>query len=216
MEHHNGSADRVCAVIFATCAGDAVDLEAAGPSPACVAGLLKQYLRDMLEPILTDALLMTFYRTLGTCTYKVQAHVPRARCSQRIMLSPPAQKSRTAQSGSRPSPPSSSSSRRRTPACCAPCSSICGGAFRPRACPFAFPPPNTHHASISVSLACRRVRAREQANKMTMQQLGIVFAPLLQIPAPLFALFLTEFDRLFPAAAPAVEPAAETPAPVSL
>lgn len=60
------------------------------------------------------------------------------------------------------------------------------------------------------------MRAREQANKMTMQQLGIVFAPLLQIPAPLFALFLTEFDRLFPAAAPAVEPAAETPAPVSL
>ena len=66
-------------------------------------------------------------------------------------------------------------------------------------------------------LVCRRVRAREQANKMTMQQLGIVFAPLLQIPAPLFALFLTEFDRLFPAplAVPAVVPTDPSPSSIA-
>ena len=48
-----------------------------------------------------------------------------------------------------------------------------------------------------------QVRAHEATNKMTLQQLGIVFAPLLQIPAPLFALFVTEYARLFSDAPPA-------------
>lgn len=34
-------------------------------------------------------------------------------------------------------------------------------------------------------------------NKMTVRNVGIVFAPTLNIPAPVFSLFLTEFDAIF-------------------
>lgn len=34
-------------------------------------------------------------------------------------------------------------------------------------------------------------------NKMTVRNVGIVFAPTLNIPAPVFATFLTEFDSIF-------------------
>lgn len=34
-------------------------------------------------------------------------------------------------------------------------------------------------------------------NKMTVRNVGIVFAPTLNIPAPVFSMFLTEFERIF-------------------
>lgn len=34
-------------------------------------------------------------------------------------------------------------------------------------------------------------------NKMTVRNVGIVFAPTLNIPAPVFSMFLTEFQRIF-------------------
>ena len=34
-------------------------------------------------------------------------------------------------------------------------------------------------------------------NKMTVRNVGIVFAPTLNIPAPVFSLFLTEYDEIF-------------------
>lgn len=34
-------------------------------------------------------------------------------------------------------------------------------------------------------------------NKMTIRNVGIVFSPTLNIPAPVFAMFLTEFDAIF-------------------
>jgi RalA-binding protein 1 len=34
-------------------------------------------------------------------------------------------------------------------------------------------------------------------NKMTVRNVGIVFAPTLNIPAPVFSMFLTEFDSIF-------------------
>lgn len=34
-------------------------------------------------------------------------------------------------------------------------------------------------------------------NKMTIRNVGIVFSPTLSIPAPVFAMFLTEFDAIF-------------------
>ena len=42
-----------------------MDLIAAQAAAGTVAGLLKQYLRDMVEPVLTDSLLMSFYATSG-------------------------------------------------------------------------------------------------------------------------------------------------------
>jgi RalA-binding protein 1 len=34
-------------------------------------------------------------------------------------------------------------------------------------------------------------------NKMTLRNVGIVFAPTLNMPAPVFSLFLTEYDNIF-------------------
>lgn len=34
-------------------------------------------------------------------------------------------------------------------------------------------------------------------NKMTVRNVGIVFAPTLNIPAPVFSMFLTDFDSIF-------------------
>lgn len=34
-------------------------------------------------------------------------------------------------------------------------------------------------------------------NKMTVRNVGIVFAPTLNIPAPVFSMFLTDFDQIF-------------------
>lgn len=34
-------------------------------------------------------------------------------------------------------------------------------------------------------------------NKMTVRNVGIVFAPTLNIPAPVFSMFLTDFDEIF-------------------
>ena len=45
-------------------------------------------------------------------------------------------------------------------------------------------------------------------NKMNVRNMGIVFSPTLNIPAPVFAMFLTEFDAIFGA-----EPAAMAPIP---
>ncbi len=36
-----------------------------------------------------------------------------------------------------------------------------------------------------------------ERNKMTIKNIGIVFSPTLNIPAPLFAMFLTDFDAIF-------------------
>lgn len=38
-------------------------------------------------------------------------------------------------------------------------------------------------------------------NKMTVRNVGIVFAPTLNIPAPVFSIFLTEYDEIFDDAA---------------
>jgi RalA-binding protein 1 len=38
-----------------------------------------------------------------------------------------------------------------------------------------------------------------ERNKMTIKNVGIVFSPTLNIPAPLFAMFLTDFDAIFDA-----------------
>lgn len=46
-----------------------------------------------------------------------------------------------------------------------------------------------------------------EVNKMSVRNVGIVFSPTLNIPAPVFAMFLTEFDAIFgegPEQAPAV------------
>lgn len=34
-------------------------------------------------------------------------------------------------------------------------------------------------------------------NKMTVRNVGIVFAPTLNIPAPVFSMFLTDYDSIF-------------------
>lgn len=53
-------------------------------------------------------------------------------------------------------------------------------------------------------------------NKMTIRNVGIVFSPTLNIPSPLFAAFLTDFDRIFtqvPPPAAALSPVMEHPDP---
>jgi RalA-binding protein 1 len=50
-------------------------------------------------------------------------------------------------------------------------------------------------------------------NKMTVRNVGIVFSPTLNIPAPVFSMFLTEFDGIFgPATAPSPPVEAAPPA----
>ena len=41
------------------------------------------------------------------------------------------------------------------------------------------------------------VREHEDSNHVTQQQLALEFGPLLQVPTPLFGLFLAEYDRIF-------------------
>jgi len=41
------------------------------------------------------------------------------------------------------------------------------------------------------------VREHEESNHVTQQQLALEFGPLLQVPTPLFGLFLAEYDRIF-------------------
>lgn len=36
-----------------------------------------------------------------------------------------------------------------------------------------------------------------EVNKMTVRNVGIVFAPTLNIPAPVFSMFLTDYERIF-------------------
>lgn len=36
-----------------------------------------------------------------------------------------------------------------------------------------------------------------EVNKMTIRNVGIVFAPTLNIPAPVFSMFLTDYERIF-------------------
>ncbi|KZF24677.1 hypothetical protein L228DRAFT_266991 [Xylona heveae TC161] len=42
-----------------------------------------------------------------------------------------------------------------------------------------------------------RITNNSDVNKMTVRNVGIVFSPTLNIPAPVFSMFLTEFDRIF-------------------
>lgn len=53
-------------------------------------------------------------------------------------------------------------------------------------------------------------------NKMTVRNIGIVFAPTLNIPAPVFSIFLTEYDRIFNNAPQQIPPAETLAAPASL
>lgn len=48
-------------------------------------------------------------------------------------------------------------------------------------------------------------------NKMTIRNVGIVFSPTLNIPAPVFAMFLTEYDAIFEA-----KPADSMPMPTEV
>ena len=41
------------------------------------------------------------------------------------------------------------------------------------------------------------MREHEEINHVTQQQLALEFGPLLQVPTPLFGLFLAEYDRIF-------------------
>lgn len=41
-----------------------------------------------------------------------------------------------------------------------------------------------------------------EVNKMTIRNVGIVFAPTLNIPAPVFSTFLTDYDKIFGAISP--------------
>lgn len=42
-----------------------------------------------------------------------------------------------------------------------------------------------------------RVINNSEVNKMSIRNVGIVFSPTLNIPAPVFSMFLTEFDTIF-------------------
>jgi RalA-binding protein 1 len=53
-------------------------------------------------------------------------------------------------------------------------------------------------------------------NKMTVRNIGIVFAPTLNIPAPVFSIFLTEYDSIFNNAPQQIPPAETLAAPASL
>jgi RalA-binding protein 1 len=53
-------------------------------------------------------------------------------------------------------------------------------------------------------------------NKMTVRNIGIVFAPTLNIPAPVFSIFLTEYDSIFNNAPQQIPPADTLTAPASL
>ncbi|GAM36848.1 hypothetical protein TCE0_022r06263 [Talaromyces pinophilus] len=53
-------------------------------------------------------------------------------------------------------------------------------------------------------------------NKMTVRNIGIVFAPTLNIPAPVFSIFLTEYDSIFNNAPQQLPPAETLAAPASL
>lgn len=53
-------------------------------------------------------------------------------------------------------------------------------------------------------------------NKMTVRNIGIVFAPTLNIPAPVFSIFLTEYDSIFIDAPQHMSPADKQAAQASL
>jgi RalA-binding protein 1 len=62
----------------------------------------------------------------------------------------------------------------------------------------------------ALSLFLIEIVNNSDVNKMTVRNVGIVFAPTLNIPAPVFSMFLTDFDSIFGDAgsnspAPAVE-----------
>lgn len=42
-----------------------------------------------------------------------------------------------------------------------------------------------------------RIINNSDVNKMTVRNVGIVFAPTLNIPAPVFSMFLTDYDQIF-------------------
>lgn len=53
-------------------------------------------------------------------------------------------------------------------------------------------------------------------NKMTVRNIGIVFAPTLNIPAPVFSIFLTEYDSIFNNAPQQISSGGPSAAPASL
>jgi RalA-binding protein 1 len=60
----------------------------------------------------------------------------------------------------------------------------------------------------ALSLFLIEIVNNSDVNKMTVRNVGIVFAPTLNIPAPVFSMFLTDFDSIFGDASsnsPAVE-----------
>ena len=49
----------------------------------------------------------------------------------------------------------------------------------------------------ALSLFLIEIVNNSDVNKMTVRNVGIVFAPTLNIPAPVFSMFLTDFDSIF-------------------
>jgi RalA-binding protein 1 len=57
-----------------------------------------------------------------------------------------------------------------------------------------------HVNIITLRAICQylvEVSSNQERNKMTVKNLGIVFSPTLSIPAPVFAMLLTDFDSIF-------------------
>ena len=77
-------------------------------------------------------------------------------------------------------------------------------------------PPANWTLIRSLSAFLIGVVSNSNINKMTVRNVGIVFSPTLNIPSPLFAAFLTSFDRIFtnePPPISALSPVMEHPEP---
>ncbi|KAI9724443.1 MAG: hypothetical protein M1812_000511 [Candelaria pacifica] len=60
-------------------------------------------------------------------------------------------------------------------------------------------PPANWHLLKALSAFLLTIINNSDTNKMTVKNVGIVFSPTLNIPAPVFSMFLTEFDSIFEA-----------------
>jgi hypothetical protein len=166
---------------------------AGGPAEArLAAGVLKQYLRGQVVPVLTDHLLVPFHTAAGMAPRTVDGglwlmHGPltpetgdadeRVAAVARLLTQLPLSHARLLRAVMDHVQRCVRCARARVCVCVCVCIGGCVGERR-------------------LTLQ-NRVHAHEATNKMTLAQLGIVFAPLLQMPAPLFAMLVTEHGRLF-------------------
>ena len=174
--------------------GHDVDFPNMNYDPHCVAGLLKSFLREIPEPILTSKMKLDFFSSssMCPCNNKTTIFTPQPPVCLLLFFWQPTTPLDIEEREERLSEIS------RLIAALPQCNFdllrvVSSSSF----CPLAKATPHSTHQQWQVMGHLNLVRSFEETNKMNTRNLGIVFSPTLQIPAAVFTVLMSDYEQVF-------------------